>query len=102
MTIGTAIIQIHLHGLESLKQKRSIVKSVVNRLRNKFNVSVSEVAAHDSKRLAVVGLAVVSNESGHCDKQIDTILNFVHADGRFYVGHVEREIFSSEDYLDYS
>jgi uncharacterized protein YlxP (DUF503 family) len=52
------------------------------------------VAAHDSKAQAVIGLAVVANETQFVNKQLDTLINFVQRDGRFYVGKIEREIFS--------
>ena len=95
MNIGVLTIQIHLHGIGSLKEKRRIVKSLIERLRNRFNFSVSEVAAHDSKAQAVIGLAVVSNDGAFTNKQLDTVINFIRQDGRFYVGNIEREIFSA-------
>ncbi len=95
MIVGLLTIQIHLHGIGSLKDKRRIVKSLIGRLKSRFNFSISEVAAHDSKDLGVIGLAVVSNDNVFINKQLDTVINFVNADGRFYVGKIEREIFSS-------
>lgn len=95
MIVGLLKIHIHLHGMGSLKDKRRIVKSAIGRLRSRFNFSVSEVEAHDSKEQAVIGLAVVSNDSTFVNKQLDTVVNFVQADGRFYVGQIDREIFPS-------
>ena len=95
MTIGLLTIILHLHGIDSLKAKRRIVKSAVERLRSRFNVSASEVDAQDSKQAAVIGAAVVANEGGFVDKQLDTIINFLQNDGRFYLGKIEREIFTS-------
>ncbi len=95
MLIGTLTIQINLHGIGSLKDKRKIVKSAVERLRSRFNASVSEVDAQDSKQVAVIGAAVVANEGSFIDKQLDTIINFLQNDGRFYLGKIEREIFTS-------
>ena len=95
MLVGTLTIQIHLHGIGSLKDKRKIIKSLIGRLKSRFNFSVAEVDANDSKSLAVIGLAVVSNEHTFIEKQLDTVLNFVNADGRFYTGRIDREIFSS-------
>jgi len=94
MIAGLLTIQIHLHGIGSLKDKRRIVKSLVGRIKARFNFSVAEVAAHDSKAQAVIGLAVVANEGAFVNKQLDTVINFVQKDGRFYVGKIEREIFS--------
>jgi len=47
----------------------------------------------DSKSIAVLGIAVVSNDSQFIDKQFDSILDFMRNDGRFYLGQVERETF---------
>ncbi len=94
MLVGTMTAQIYMHGIASLKEKRSIVKSLIGRLQNRFNISVSEVDQQDSRSSAVIGIAIVSNESRFIDQQLDTILNFMRNDGRFYLGQVDREIFS--------
>jgi len=97
MLVGLLTVHIHLHGIDSLKGKRKIVKSLIERLRSRFNTSVSEVAAQDSKQLAVVGIAVISNDGSHLDEQLDKIINFIVNDGRFYVGKIDREIFTSNE-----
>ena len=94
MLVGTMTAQIYMHGIASLKEKRSIVKSLIGRLRSRFNISVSEVDQQDSRTSAVIGIAVVSNDSRFIDKQLDTVLNFMRNDGRFYLGQIDREIFS--------
>ncbi len=87
-------IHIHLHGIDSLKAKRRIVKSLIGRLKSRFNFSVAEIDAQDSKSLAVIGLTVVANEGPFIDKQMDAVINFAQKDGRFYLGKIDREIFS--------
>lgn len=94
MVIGVMKAQLHLQGVTSLKGKRSIVKSLLGRLKSRFNVSVSEVNHQDEKTLAVIGIAVVSNETRFIDQQFDAIVHFMQRDGRFYLGQVERETFS--------
>jgi len=94
MLVGVMTAQMHLPGVSSLKEKRHIVKSVIGRLQSRFNISVSEVEHQDSHTSAVLGLAVVSNERAFVDQQLDAILTFLRHDGRFYLGQVEREIFS--------
>ena len=94
MVIVAATIDLHLPGVGSLKEKRSIVKSVIGRLRSRFNISISEVDHQDNKTCAVLGIAVVSNERAFIDQQLDAILNFMRNDGRFYLGQIDREIFS--------
>jgi uncharacterized protein YlxP (DUF503 family) len=97
MLIGVLNAQLSLQGVTSLKQKRSIVKSLMGRLKSRFNVSVSEIDHQDSKASAVIGIAVVGNDGRFLDQQLDTILNFMRRDGRFYLGQVEREIFSGPE-----
>jgi len=94
MLIGVMTTQMYMHGIASLKAKRSIVKSVIGRLRSRFNISISEVDHQDNKTSAVLGIAVVSNDARFIDQQLDAILNFMRNDARFYLGQVEREIFS--------
>ncbi len=94
MLVGVMTAQMYMHGIASLKAKRSIVKSVIGRLRSRFNISVSEVDHQDNKTSAVLGIAVVSNDARFIDQQLDAILNFMRNDARFYLGQVEREIFS--------
>ncbi len=96
MLIGVLEAQLVLPGIRSLKEKRSIVKSLIGRLQSRYNISIAEVDRQDSKQCAVLGLAVVSNDSRFIDQQLDTILNFMRADGRFYLGQVERETFQSQ------
>jgi uncharacterized protein YlxP (DUF503 family) len=94
MIIGVMKAELHLQGINSLKGKRSIVKSLLGRLKSRFNVSVSEVDHQDEKRIAVIGIALVSNETGFIDQQFDAIIHFMQRDGRFYLGQIERETFS--------
>lgn len=94
MLVGVITAQLHLPGVSSLKEKRHIIKSVIGRLQSRFNVSISEVEHQDSHTSAVLGMAVVSNERAFVDQQLDAILTFMRNDGRFYLGQVEREVFS--------
>ncbi len=94
MIVGVMTAQLSLQGITSLKEKRSIVKSLIGRLQSRFNISIAEVDHQDSKSMAVLGMAVVSNDSRFIDQQLDAIVGFMRNDGRFYLGQVERETFS--------
>ena len=93
MFITSAKIYIHLDAVNSLKDKRKIVKSLIGRLKSRFNVSAAEVDRQDNKRMAVIGITLVSNDKVFTDQQLDKVLNFVYNDARFYVGEVERDLF---------
>jgi uncharacterized protein YlxP (DUF503 family) len=95
MIIGVMTANLHLHGIESLKDKRSIVKSVIGRLQSRFNVSVSEVEHNDSKIIATLGVAVVGNDNAFIQSQLEAVVTFMRNDGRFYLGTIERETFGA-------
>jgi len=82
-----------MQGIGSLKEKRSIVKSLVGRLKSRFNISIAEVDRHDNKTSAVIAMAMVSNDTRFIDRQFDAIISFMQKDGRFYLGEIERETF---------
>lgn len=96
MTIGTLIIQIPLAGIGSLKDKRRIVKSLIERLQSRFNASVAEIAAQDNHRIAIIGLSVVANTGPFVHQQLDTIIQFIRQDNRIVPGKIDREIFYSD------
>jgi len=93
MIVGVLKAQLHTQGISSLKEKRSIIKSVIGRLKSRFNISIAEVDHNDNKTSAVIAIAIVSNEARYIDQQFDTIISFMRKDGRFYLGQVERETF---------
>ena len=95
MIVGVMRTQLHLQAIRSLKEKRSIVKSVIGRLKSRFNISIAEVDHQDSKNSAVIAMTTVSNKTGLIDQQFDAILSFMQKDGRFYLGQVQRETFNS-------
>jgi uncharacterized protein YlxP (DUF503 family) len=95
MIIGVMTANLHLQGIGSLKEKRSIIKSVMGRLQSRFNISVSEVEHNDSKIIAVIGVAIVGNDTSFINSQLDSVANFMRNDGRFYLSGVERETFGA-------
>ncbi len=86
-------VEISLGDMFSLKQKRQIVKSIIGRIKSRFNVSVAEVDRQDEWRTAVIGVACVSNTRKHVDSQLDTLLDFLESDGRFYIESVQKEFY---------
>jgi hypothetical protein len=95
MIVGVMTAQLHLQGITSLKEKRSIIKSIIGRLQSRFNISIAEVDHQDEKTSAVVGIALVSNDTSFVNQQFDKIIDFMQNDGRFYLGKIERETFGS-------
>lgn len=61
MVIGALLVEIHVPSAQSLKDKRSVVKSLRDQLRGRFNVAVAEVAANDTWQRASVGVCAVGD-----------------------------------------
>lgn len=73
MIIGALRIVLSLPGNDSLKGKRKVVRSIVDRLRHRYNVAVAEVGDLDVHRRAVLGLSVVSNDASHVSSMLDKL-----------------------------
>lgn len=73
MVIGILQFELVVRGADSLKDKRSVVRSVKDRLHREHQVSVAEVAAQDTLNLAVMGLAAVGSDGQHIGEVLDRI-----------------------------
>lgn len=82
MVIGVCKIVLSIDEAFSLKDKRQIVRSIIERLKARFNASVAEVDMNDKWQLAVIGVSCVSNEAAHADSMLSNIVNFIENDGR--------------------
>jgi len=92
MVIGVCRIVLSIDEVFSLKEKRHIIKSIIEKLKNKFNASIAEVDLNDTWKNAVIGIACVSNETGHADSMMANIVNFVENDGRAFLVDYSTEI----------
>lgn len=77
MVVGVCQISLSLPGVTSLKAKRSIVRKVLDRTANRFNVAAAEVGQQDAHRHATLGFVVVSGDRRHANSMIDSIAEFV-------------------------
>jgi len=90
MVVGTGLITLRLHDCRSLKGKRKVVKSMINRLRNNFNLSVAEVGANDIYQR--IGFSLVGNDSSLINSKIDKIFNMAEDLGLAEIIDTEMEI----------
>ena len=77
MNTGICKLQLHIPENHSLKEKRRIVKSIISKLRNQYNISIAEVDDHDLWQLATLGISCVSNNGQHIDESITKVINFI-------------------------
>jgi uncharacterized protein YlxP (DUF503 family) len=77
MIVGVAAVEIHIHGSRSLKQKRGVVRSISQRVRNRFNLSVAEVGGWDRWQFAVLGLSATGSDAVVVRRVLDRALEFI-------------------------
>lgn len=77
MRIGICVVELYIPGITSLKGKRSVVKSVKERLKNRFNVSVAEIDSQDLHQRTSVGIAMVGNDSRKLNSELDKIVDYI-------------------------
>lgn len=81
MWVGSAILEIHIPGAESLKDKRMVVRSLRDRVRRRFGVSCAEVSLNDLHQRARLGLAFVSSSRREVESTFESVEGFVASSG---------------------
>lgn len=74
MEVGILQFTVRLRGCRSLKEKRHVLKSIKERLRSRFNVSVAEIDDHELWQKGTVGVVMCSNEAAGLRSQLDKIV----------------------------
>ena len=77
MNIGVCRIKLRLPENSSLKGKRRVVKSIIARVKNKFNVSIAEVDDNDLWQMATLGICCVSNNGRQTNEVLSKVVDFV-------------------------
>jgi uncharacterized protein YlxP (DUF503 family) len=81
MYVGVMELHFAIIDNESLKAKRSVIKRVMHRCRNTFNVSVAEVEDQDSSDRAVLGIVAVGSDRRYVQGLLDKVEDFVERQG---------------------
>jgi len=71
---------LDLPGVTSLKEKRRILKSLMTRMRNSFNISIAEVGDNDVLRTASLGAAIVANHASFADEVLAKVVNRIETE----------------------
>jgi uncharacterized protein YlxP (DUF503 family) len=95
MIIGTLRLEFRLHGVFSLKEKRKSANSLKQKLRNTFNVAVSETEAQDSHQTLVLGVVTVSNEKAYVHSLLSKVLAMVEGTSSDELVHADMDVFGA-------
>ncbi|MGQ9824700.1 MAG: DUF503 domain-containing protein [Desulfotomaculales bacterium] len=93
MVVGVLTVELFIPGATSLKEKRRILKGMLEKIRSRFNVSAAEVGRQDAWQFSVLGVACVSNESSHAYQVLASVSRFIEDLRQAEVVGVRTEVF---------
>ena len=77
MTVGTLYVKLMIRDSRSLKDKRRVLRSLKDKIRNRHNVSVAEVGAQDSRQQGILGVAMVANDAQYVDGALAKVVDII-------------------------
>ncbi|HXF83391.1 MAG TPA: DUF503 domain-containing protein [bacterium] len=92
MVVAVLRVELSLPGSHSLKDKRRVVKSLLDRLHNEFNVSAAEVAYQENHRHAALAVGCVSGQAAHANAVLSRVLDVVQREAELVITGVEMEM----------
>lgn len=93
MLVLSLQIKLHAPWVHSLKEKRMVVKSLIAKLRNKFNVSVAEVGEQDIHQIIIIGVAAIVPHNAQADSVMEEIRYFIEENTEAEIVVIEREMY---------
>ena len=82
MNVGVAKVSLRIPENMDLKGKRQVLKSIIGRVKSRFDVAVAEVDDNDSWQLAAIGICCISNNKRHSNEVLSKVVRFIET-GRF-------------------
>jgi len=82
MVTGACRVEMIIYEAFSLKDKRRVIKSILDKVRNKYNVSAAEIDQNDKWRTSVIGICTVSNNTVQVEKVLASVISFIERDVR--------------------
>jgi uncharacterized protein YlxP (DUF503 family) len=92
MTVGISSFELHLPSSRSLKDKRRVVKSLIDRIHQRFRVSIAETDFHDLHQRAEISIAVVTTSESEMEKLLEEVRDLVEAVPDLYLTRWDPQI----------
>lgn len=92
MHVAVLTVRLHASWVHSLKEKRMEVKSLLAKLRNKFNVSAAETAEQDIHQIIVLSIAAIAGNAAQADSMTEAILQYLENNTEAEITDVLREL----------
>jgi len=92
MKVLVMSVNLRASWVHSLKEKRMVVRSITQKLKNKFNISVNEIDNQDLHQSIVIGISGICASSSQADSTVETIINFIESNTDAELINVEKDI----------
>lgn len=79
MIVGILSVSLQVPGSQSLKDKRQVIKSLIEKTKNRFNVAVAEIGDQELWQRALIGIVTIANDKKFVNQVLDKVLNFVRS-----------------------
>lgn len=99
MVVGVLTLELFLGEAATLKDKRRVLKSLLEKVKNRFNVAVAEVDRQDQYKFSTVGISCVSNSSAHAYSILQAVVKFVEEQGTVEIIEMKTEVFWKEKHF---
>jgi uncharacterized protein YlxP (DUF503 family) len=92
MIVGICHLDVIIPENHSLKGKRQVIKKIIDRVRNRFNISIAEVGDNELWQRSQLGMSLVGNDRRFVNSYLDRVVNFIEALNIVDIAHSELEI----------
>jgi len=92
MFVGVCTLELYIFHAYSLKDKRQVIKSIIDRLKSRYNISIAEVGHNDVWNKSEIGISCVSNSKSQINEVFNKIVDFIDNDERVDITNIEMEI----------
>jgi hypothetical protein len=92
MIVGICHLDVIIPENHSLKGKRQVIKKIIDRVRNRFNISIAEVGDNELWQRSQLGISLVGNDRRFVNSYLDRVVNFIEAMNIVDIAHSELEI----------
>jgi len=92
LIVGILTVELFLGEAGSLKEKRKVLKSIIDRIKSRFNVSIAEVGGQDTWQRSTLGISFVSNEHAHVHRVFSAVVSFIESQGTVVVTDYQTQL----------
>lgn len=92
MILGICTCEIFIFNANSLKSKRSVIKSIINKSKNRFNISIAEVGENDKWQKSVIAFSTISNDKKIVEESMEKVIDFFDSYSEIEIINITREI----------